>query len=171
MTLKKPNPTSWKLVFRKSSWQWALRGQKERHAVLRSRSRCFEPGYSPGEPYSIPPIARSEDGSDPSFRGLGPGAGFGDARFESQEPGNISGSEQCDPNPLRVGNFFAKARSTVFRYPPRFHRDADLPDYNVAIDLYENTWVLVQEYAPPKEIDPATADKRLKEIWGDKATH
>ncbi len=42
--------------------------------------------------------------------------------------------------------------------------DADLPDYNVAVDLYEDQWVLVQEYAPPKEIDPDVADKRVKDI-------
>ncbi|MCP4163987.1 MAG: bifunctional 23S rRNA (guanine(2069)-N(7))-methyltransferase RlmK/23S rRNA (guanine(2445)-N(2))-methyltransferase RlmL [Deltaproteobacteria bacterium] len=42
--------------------------------------------------------------------------------------------------------------------------DADLPDYNVAIDIYENKWVLVSEYAPSKEIDPAQADRRIKEI-------
>jgi 23S rRNA (guanine2445-N2)-methyltransferase / 23S rRNA (guanine2069-N7)-methyltransferase len=42
--------------------------------------------------------------------------------------------------------------------------DADLPDYNVAIDFYENTWVMVQEYAPPKEIDSETADKRVRNI-------
>jgi len=42
--------------------------------------------------------------------------------------------------------------------------DADLPDYNVAIDYYESSWALVQEYAAPKEIDPETADKRVKDI-------
>lgn len=41
--------------------------------------------------------------------------------------------------------------------------DADLPDYAVAIDLYhgEATWVNVQEYEPPKNIDPAKANQRL----------
>lgn len=42
--------------------------------------------------------------------------------------------------------------------------DADLPDYNVAVDVYENQWVLVQEYAPPREIEQELADKRVKEI-------
>ncbi len=39
--------------------------------------------------------------------------------------------------------------------------DADLPDYAVAIDRYEN-FVHLQEYAPPKTIDPAKAEKRLQ---------
>ena len=40
--------------------------------------------------------------------------------------------------------------------------DADLPDYSVAIDVYER-WVHVQEYAPPPEIDEAKAAGRLAE--------
>lgn len=41
--------------------------------------------------------------------------------------------------------------------------DADLPEYAVAVDVYhgEQTWVNVQEYEPPKTIDPAKANQRL----------
>lgn len=38
--------------------------------------------------------------------------------------------------------------------------DADMPEYNLAIDIYER-FVHVQEYAPPKSIDPAKASKRF----------
>lgn len=41
--------------------------------------------------------------------------------------------------------------------------DADLPDYAVAIDLYDDH-VHVQEYAPPKQIDPDKALKRLQDV-------
>jgi len=41
--------------------------------------------------------------------------------------------------------------------------DADLPEYNVAIDLYED-WAHVQEYAPPATVDPVKARRRLKEV-------
>ncbi|MFT7235278.1 MAG: 23S rRNA (guanine2445-N2)-methyltransferase / 23S rRNA (guanine2069-N7)-methyltransferase [Methylophagaceae bacterium] len=41
--------------------------------------------------------------------------------------------------------------------------DADLPDYAVAIDLYGDS-VHVQEYAPPKQIDPEKAVQRLKDV-------
>ena len=43
--------------------------------------------------------------------------------------------------------------------------DADLPDYSVAVDLYqaEALHVHVQEYAPPKTIDPVHAERRLRE--------
>lgn len=38
--------------------------------------------------------------------------------------------------------------------------DADLPDFNVAVDLYGDR-LHVQEYAPPKSIDPEKAKKRF----------
>lgn len=41
--------------------------------------------------------------------------------------------------------------------------DADLPEYAVAVDIYqgEQTWVNVQEYEAPKTIDPLKANQRL----------
>lgn len=53
--------------------------------------------------------------------------------------------------------------------------DSDLPDYAVAIDLYAGTdpqtgmpngrrWLLVSEYAAPKDIDPALARSRLVDV-------
>ena len=41
--------------------------------------------------------------------------------------------------------------------------DADLPDYAVAIDLYGD-YAHVQEYAPPKSIDPEKAVQRLNDV-------
>lgn len=41
--------------------------------------------------------------------------------------------------------------------------DADLPDYAVAIDRYEQ-WLHVQEYAPPARIDPDLARQRLDQV-------
>ncbi|MCF6752286.1 bifunctional 23S rRNA (guanine(2069)-N(7))-methyltransferase RlmK/23S rRNA (guanine(2445)-N(2))-methyltransferase RlmL [Pseudomonas stutzeri] len=38
--------------------------------------------------------------------------------------------------------------------------DADMPEYAVAVDLYRD-WVHVQEYAPPRSIDPDKAQARL----------
>lgn len=45
--------------------------------------------------------------------------------------------------------------------------DADLPDYSAAIDLYEGSattpgrWLVIAEYAAPREVDPALAEARL----------
>ena len=41
--------------------------------------------------------------------------------------------------------------------------DADLPEYNVAVDRYGD-WVVVQEYAPPKTVDAQKARQRLFDI-------
>ncbi|WP_315710462.1 bifunctional 23S rRNA (guanine(2069)-N(7))-methyltransferase RlmK/23S rRNA (guanine(2445)-N(2))-methyltransferase RlmL [Brenneria uluponensis] len=41
--------------------------------------------------------------------------------------------------------------------------DADLPEYNVAVDRY-GSWVVVQEYAPPKSIDAQKARQRLFDV-------
>ena len=38
--------------------------------------------------------------------------------------------------------------------------DADLPDYNLVVDVYGD-WVHAQEYAPPAEIDPTKVRRRL----------
>ena len=40
--------------------------------------------------------------------------------------------------------------------------DADLPDYNLVVDVYGD-WVHVQEYAPPAEIDPGKVRRRLED--------
>lgn len=47
--------------------------------------------------------------------------------------------------------------------------DADLPDYAVAIDLYEGSetpgrWLQVAEYAPPRGVDPELARRRLLDV-------
>ncbi|QIQ21861.1 bifunctional 23S rRNA (guanine(2069)-N(7))-methyltransferase RlmK/23S rRNA (guanine(2445)-N(2))-methyltransferase RlmL [Zophobihabitans entericus] len=41
--------------------------------------------------------------------------------------------------------------------------DADLPEYNVAIDRYKDK-IVIQEYAPPKNIDPQKARQRLFDV-------
>ena len=41
--------------------------------------------------------------------------------------------------------------------------DADLPEYNVAVDRYGD-WVVVQEYAPPKTVDANKARQRLFDV-------
>jgi len=47
--------------------------------------------------------------------------------------------------------------------------DADLPEYAVAIDIYQGdkTWVNIQEYEPPKSIDQHKADIRLAALLAE----
>ena len=58
-------------------------------------------------------------------------------------------------NARRWGRFMRRAGVSCYRV-----YDADLPDFALAIDIYER-WVHVQEYAPPPEIDEAKAAARL----------
>jgi len=41
--------------------------------------------------------------------------------------------------------------------------DADLPNFNFAIDVYEGKWIHIQEYAPPATVEREKADRRLKQ--------
>ncbi len=41
--------------------------------------------------------------------------------------------------------------------------DADIPEYAVAIDVYDN-WVHVAEYRAPDTVDPAKAEQRLRDV-------
>lgn len=42
--------------------------------------------------------------------------------------------------------------------------DADMPEYSAAIDIFENKWAVIQEYAPPKTIDSSKAEQRLNDM-------
>ena len=59
-------------------------------------------------------------------------------------------------NLRRLGRPMRRAGVTCYRL-----YDADLPDYAVAVDLYED-WVHIQEYAAPAHIHPAKAAARLR---------
>ena len=71
-------------------------------------------------------------------------------------------------NLKRLGKWARKQEVTCYRL-----YDADMPEYSAAIDVYAGaaadggrTWVHIAEYAPPRNIDPAAAHKRLDEIVG-----
>lgn len=61
-------------------------------------------------------------------------------------------------NLKKLKPFIKKANTNCYRI-----YDADLPEYNVAIDVYDDCLV-VQEYAPPKSIDAEKAKRRLQEV-------
>ncbi|WP_448555316.1 bifunctional 23S rRNA (guanine(2069)-N(7))-methyltransferase RlmK/23S rRNA (guanine(2445)-N(2))-methyltransferase RlmL [Thalassotalea montiporae] len=49
--------------------------------------------------------------------------------------------------------------------------DADIPEYNVAVDVYQD-YLVIQEYAAPAKISPEKVAKRLQEVlfWAPKVT-
>lgn len=81
---------------------------------------------------------------------------------------------RAEPRPLSEGaiGFRNRLLKNQKHLAPKFRRedtdcwrvyDADLPDYAAAIDRY-GEWLHVQEYAPPKEIEPETAKRRFGEL-------
>ncbi len=75
------------------------------------------------------------------------------------------------PGAAMLGNRLRKNLRILGRWARRAGFDAfrlydrDVPEYAFAVDLYRgrDTWVLVQEYAPPPEVDPETAAARRSE--------
>ncbi|WP_353348177.1 bifunctional 23S rRNA (guanine(2069)-N(7))-methyltransferase RlmK/23S rRNA (guanine(2445)-N(2))-methyltransferase RlmL [Oceaniserpentilla sp. 4NH20-0058] len=65
----------------------------------------------------------------------------------------------------RLKKNLKKIRSWVKKQNTNCYRlyDADMPEYSVAIDVYDK-WVHIQEYAPPKSVDPEKAENRLRDI-------
>jgi 23S rRNA (guanine2445-N2)-methyltransferase / 23S rRNA (guanine2069-N7)-methyltransferase len=75
-------------------------------------------------------------------------------------PAPVSAGAEMFANRLRknlrhLGKWARRERVTCYRV-----YDADLPDYALAVDLYEE-WAHVQEYAAPATVDPARAQARL----------
>lgn len=77
---------------------------------------------------------------------------------KEREPGVISFANRVKKNLSKLSKWSKKNQISCFRV-----YDADLPEYAVAIDLYQGdkTWISVQEYEPPKSIDPQKANQRL----------
>ena len=61
-------------------------------------------------------------------------------------------------NLQRTSKWLKKQNTNCYRI-----YDADLPEYNVAVDCYAD-WLVVQEYAAPKNVPEQVAKRRLHEI-------
>ena len=87
--------------------------------------------------------------------------GFGDAH----EPGDdrVKGSAEAEMFANRLRKNQKHLRGWLSREGIHCYRlyDADLPEYAVAVDIYEDR-VHVQEYAPPSTVDPVRARRRLR---------
>jgi len=115
----------------------------------------------------------------PSFAAAKPGAGggpraaAGGSRAATDEAGEGEGREGSRPvssaGALMFANRLQKNLKHLRRWATRENiscyraYDADLPEYALAIDLYDG-WGHVQEYAPPRTVDPVQARRRLKEV-------
>lgn len=95
---------------------------------------------------------------------------------------SVDKTDNADPQPVAElarlsegGQMFANRLQKNLRQLGKWARkegiqcyrlyDADMPEYALAIDLYGD-WVHVQEYAPPRSIDPQKAQERLFDALG-----
>lgn len=65
---------------------------------------------------------------------------------------------RLEKNRSKLKKYLSKENISCYRI-----YDADLPEYNAAIDVYENS-LHVQEYRAPKSVDAKAAQRRLKEL-------
>jgi 23S rRNA (guanine2445-N2)-methyltransferase / 23S rRNA (guanine2069-N7)-methyltransferase len=72
-------------------------------------------------------------------------------------PGSEMFMNRLRKNLRHLGKWARREGVTCYRV-----YDADLPEYALAIDLYEE-WAHVQEYAAPPTVDPGRAEARLKD--------
>ena len=79
----------------------------------------------------------------------------------ASSPGAQMFANRLRKNLKHLGKWSRREGVTCYRL-----YDADLPEYAVAIDLYqgEKQWVHVQEYKAPRSIDPDRALERLQEV-------
>jgi 23S rRNA (guanine2445-N2)-methyltransferase / 23S rRNA (guanine2069-N7)-methyltransferase len=83
---------------------------------------------------------------------------------KGRELGAVSFANRLKKNLKKLSNWAKQNSISCYRV-----YDADLPEYAVAIDIYqgEQTWANVQEYEPPKSIDQHKADQRLAGILAE----
>lgn len=81
--------------------------------------------------------------------------------FRMRTDSDMAGEGEALANRLRKN--WKQLRGWVEKEEVRAFRlyDADLPEFNVAVDVYGDR-IHVQEYAPPKTVDPAKAAHRLE---------
>ncbi|MCK5155814.1 MAG: bifunctional 23S rRNA (guanine(2069)-N(7))-methyltransferase RlmK/23S rRNA (guanine(2445)-N(2))-methyltransferase RlmL [Spirochaetales bacterium] len=87
-----------------------------------------------------------------------------EAKQREREEAELSPGAEMFANRLKKNKrmlkaFLKRSKATSYRL-----YDADMPEYSAAIDIYEDKWVHLQEYAPPAEIELETAETRLLEM-------
>ncbi|MDP3330402.1 MAG: bifunctional 23S rRNA (guanine(2069)-N(7))-methyltransferase RlmK/23S rRNA (guanine(2445)-N(2))-methyltransferase RlmL, partial [Methylococcaceae bacterium] len=83
---------------------------------------------------------------------------------EPQNTGAVMFANRLQKNLKTLSKWAKQNAITCYRV-----YDADLPEYAVAVDIYqgEQTWVNVQEYEPPKSIDQHKANQRLAVVLAE----
>ncbi len=83
------------------------------------------------------------------------GEGQAESRPTPRSEGAQMFANRLEKNRKRLKKWLKQSGETCYRL-----YDADMPEYALAVDVYDGR-VHVQEYAPPRSINPAQAQKRL----------
>lgn len=139
------------------------KSQQERIAQVTEISKLQEQRIAQATSRPTPQSKATDDLSSikPSPEGEGSegeGAHSLNSTVHTNELGAEMFANRLKKNLKKLSNWAKQNRVTCYRA-----YDADLPEYSVAVDIYqgEQTWVNVQEYEPPKSIDQHKADQRL----------
>lgn len=79
----------------------------------------------------------------------------------TEAPGEIPEEAQAFANRLRKNLKVAQKQAIARQVHCYRVYDADMPEFNLAVDVYEHQ-LHVQEYAPPKTVDPEKAEARFR---------
>ena len=101
-------------------------------------------------------LAQFKLDSEHEFRRIEKSAGY-EAFYETE--GARMFAHRLSKNKKNIGKRAQEASVSCYRL-----YDSDMPEYAFALDLYEDKWLVAQEYSPPKTIDPEKAEKRRKEV-------
>ncbi len=123
-------------------------------AAVRSSGGATSPAAASVSVTSAPAAAAETPTPSPVTPAAGP--------TQIRPAGLLTGGAEQFANRLhknirRLGRQLHKENITCYRL-----YDADLPDFNLVIDVYGD-WVHAQEYAPPAEIDPGKVRRRLED--------
>jgi 23S rRNA (guanine2445-N2)-methyltransferase / 23S rRNA (guanine2069-N7)-methyltransferase len=82
---------------------------------------------------------------------------------EFRSDGARAFANRLQKNSKHLGRWLRREEISCYRL-----YDADLPEYALAVDVYEGEklWVHLQEYQPPKSVDSGKARQRLREAIG-----
>jgi len=110
------------------------------------------------------PASCSVAGSTAAGSASGPTAGGGAGSGIAPQVGDETSGVQSIVNRLRKN--LRNLKKYLKRRDISCYRiyDADIPQYAAAVDVYEDTYFVIQEYAPPKTVDEESAAFRLREL-------
>jgi 23S rRNA (guanine2445-N2)-methyltransferase / 23S rRNA (guanine2069-N7)-methyltransferase len=109
-------------------------------------------------------VAQFDLSAENRFSGYNPGEGYRhglEPQINQYREESLAFLNRLRKNRRSLNSWLKKSGVTCYRL-----YDADLPNFSLALDVYENKWIVVQEYVPPASIDPVKANDRLHAALG-----